>query len=63
MDFSVVFFRFGTSETNLELYEEAVLLFQIRPIFGGFAALVIFMLISWGAFEMRYSNQILPPVH
>lgn len=39
------------SETNLELYEEAVLLFQIRPIFGGFTALIIFMLISWGAFE------------
>lgn len=38
-----------TSKTNLELYEEAVLLFQIRPIFGAFAALITFMLLSWGA--------------
>ena len=40
-----------TTETNLELYEEAVLLFQIRPIFGGFAALITFMLMSLGAFN------------
>ena len=40
-----------TSETNLELYEEAVLLFQIRPIFGALAALVVYVLIAWKAFE------------
>jgi hypothetical protein len=45
-----------TTETNLELYEEAVLLFQIRPIFGGFAALVMFMLMSLGAFNTVFSN-------
>lgn len=45
-----------TTETNLELYEEAVLLFQIRPIFGGFAALVTFMLMSLGAFNTMFSN-------
>jgi hypothetical protein len=39
------------TETNLELYEESVLLFQIRPVFGAFAALVAFMLLSWGVFE------------
>lgn len=47
-----------TSETNLELYEEAVLLFQIRPIFGAFAALVIFMLMSWGAFDSVLSESL-----
>jgi len=45
-----------TSETNLELYEEAVLLFQIRPIFGAFAALVMFMLISLGALSSVFST-------
>jgi hypothetical protein len=40
-----------STETNLELYEESVLLFQIRPVFGAFAALVVFMLMSWGALE------------
>jgi len=40
-----------STETNLELYEESVLLFQIRPVFGAFAALVAFMLLSWGVFE------------
>lgn len=38
-----------TSETNLELYEEAVLLFQIRPMFGAFAALITYVFMSWGA--------------
>jgi hypothetical protein len=36
-----------SSKTNLELYEESVLLFQLRPIFGAFAALVTTMLLSW----------------
>jgi len=40
-----------TSETNLELYEEAVLLFQIRPIFGALAALIVYVLMAWGAFK------------
>jgi hypothetical protein len=43
------------SETNLELYEEAVLLFQIRPIFGAFAGLVMFMLISLGSLSSVFS--------
>ena len=37
-----------SSHTNLALYEESLLLFQLRPLFGGFAALVSFMLLSWG---------------
>ena len=45
-----------STETNLELYEEAVLLFQIRPIFGGFTALITFMLISLGAFNSVFSD-------
>lgn len=44
------------SETNLELYEEAVLLFQIRPIFGAFAGLVMFMLISLGSLSSLFSD-------
>ncbi len=45
-----------TSETNLELYEEAVLLFQIRPIFGAFSGLVMFMLIALGSLSSVFSN-------
>jgi hypothetical protein len=37
-------------------YEEAVLLFQIRPIFGAFAGLVMFMLISLGSLSSVFSN-------
>jgi hypothetical protein len=40
-----------SSKTDLGLYEESVLLFQIRPIFGAFAGLVIFMLLSWGLLQ------------
>jgi hypothetical protein len=36
------------SKTDLGMYEVSVLLLQIRPIFGGFAALISFMLLSWG---------------
>lgn len=36
------------SKTDLGMYEVSILLFQIRPIFGAFAALVSFMLLSWG---------------
>ena len=35
------------SKTDLGEYEVSILLFQIRPIFGAFAALVSFMLLSW----------------
>jgi len=35
------------SKTDLGRYEVSILLFQIRPIFGAFAALVTFMLLSW----------------
>lgn len=45
-----------TTETNLEAYEEAVLLFQIRPIFGAFAGLVMFMLISMGSLSSVFSS-------
>lgn len=46
------------SKTNLGRYEESVLLFQIRPIFGAFAALVIFMLLSWGVLtDILQTNQ------
>jgi hypothetical protein len=38
-----------SSKTSLALYEESKLLFQIRPIFGAFAALVCIMLLSGGA--------------
>jgi hypothetical protein len=46
-----------STETNLELYEESVLLFQIRPVFGAFAALVTFMLLSWGALSSFITQQ------
>lgn len=36
------------SKTDLGMYEVSILLFQIRPVFGAFAALVSFMLLSWG---------------
>lgn len=36
------------SKTDLGGYEVSILLFQIRPIFGAFAALISFMLLSWG---------------
>ena len=45
------------TETNLEAYEEAVLLFQVRPIFGAFAGLVMFMLISMGSLSSVFSSQ------
>jgi hypothetical protein len=45
-----------TSTTNLELYEEAVLLFQIRPIFGALAALIVYVLIAWSALDMVHDN-------
>jgi hypothetical protein len=35
------------SRTNLDLYEESMILLKIRPIFGAFAALITFILISW----------------
>jgi hypothetical protein len=35
------------SKTSLALYEEGVLLSQLRLIFGGFAGLVSFVLLSW----------------
>jgi len=51
-----------STETNLELYEESVLLFQIRPIFGAFAALVTFMLLSWGLLESMIGKGMGPVV-
>jgi len=39
------------SKTDLGVYEMSVLLFQLRPVFGAFAALVTFMLLSWGVFK------------
>lgn len=51
-----------SSETNLELYEESVLLFQIRPIFGAFAALVTFMLLSWDLLESMIGVLGLGPI-
>ena len=36
------------SKTNLGDYEMSILLFQLRPIFGAFAALILAALLSWG---------------
>ncbi len=36
------------SQTNLGDFEISVLLFQLRPIFGAFAALILAVLMSWG---------------
>ena len=36
------------SKTNLGDYEMSILLFQLRPIFGAFAALILAALMSWG---------------
>jgi hypothetical protein len=39
------------SKTNLGDYEISVLLFQLRPIFGAFAALVLITIMSWGLLD------------
>jgi hypothetical protein len=45
------------SRTNLDLYEESMILLKIRPIFGAFAALITFILISWNVLsEIITSN-------
>jgi len=37
-----------SSQTNLGDFEISVLLFQLRPLFGAFAALILVVLMSWG---------------
>jgi len=44
------------SKTDLGIYEMSVLLFQLRPVFGAFAALVTFMLLSWDVFDDVIAN-------
>jgi hypothetical protein len=39
------------SKTTLTLYEESVVLVQLRPIFGAFAAILLSMFLSWGILE------------
>jgi hypothetical protein len=39
------------SKTDLGMYEVSVLLFQIRPVFGAFAALISLMLLSWNVLD------------
>ena len=46
------------SSTTLALYEESVILLQLRPMFGAFAALILTMLLSWGALEGILSNSM-----
>jgi hypothetical protein len=44
------------SKTDLGIYEVSVLLFQLRPVFGAFAALVSFMLLSWNVLDDVIAN-------
>ena len=44
------------SKTDLGIYEVSVLLFQLRPVFGAFAALVSFMLLSWNVLDDIIAN-------
>jgi hypothetical protein len=47
-----------SSKTTLASYEESIILLQLRPIFGAFAALISTMLLSWGVFEGILSNNV-----
>jgi len=47
------------SKTNLGDYEMSILLFQLRPIFGAFAALILAALLSWGVLSDVLKNDSL----
>ena len=47
------------SKTNLGDYEMSILLFQLRPIFGAFAALILAALLSWGVLSDVIKNESL----
>jgi hypothetical protein len=47
-----------SSRTTLASYEESIILLQLRPIFGAFAALILTMLLSWGALEGVLSKNV-----
>jgi hypothetical protein len=49
------------SKTNLGDYEMSILLFQLRPIFGAFAALILAALLSWGVLSDVIKNNSLGP--
>jgi len=47
------------SKTDLGDYEMSILLFQLRPIFGAFAALILAALLSWGVLNDVIKNDSL----
>ena len=47
------------SKTDLGDYEMSILLFQLRPIFGAFAALILAALLSWGVLSDVIKNDSL----
>lgn len=49
------------SKTDLGDYEMSILLFQLRPIFGAFAALILAALLSWGVLSDVLKNDSLGP--